>query len=141
MIHALTTNQRLDAAPPLNGLAAVVSHLPYDCELMAEVEAAGFVGVQFVKFGDRPCFHFHGIEMRETELLASKPGVAECEACVSVIYKGPFAQVIDESGQVFPRGQRVMVDAATRNRLRQSVGSSQFAFPETLGPSSAGCCG
>ena len=141
MIHALTTNRRLDAAPPLNGLAAVVSHLPYDRELMVEVEAAGFVGVQLVKFGDRPCFHFQGIEMRETELLAWKPGVGECEACVSVIYKGPFAQVIDESGQVFPRGQRVMVNAATRDRLRQSVGSSQFAFPETLDPSSAGCCG
>ncbi len=140
LIHALTTNHRLEAAPPLNGLAAVVSHLPHDRELMAEVAAAGFVGVQLVKFGDRPCFHFHGIEMRETELLAWKPGGAESETCVGVIYKGPFAQVTDECGQVFPRGQRMMVDTVTRDRLQQGAGASQFAFPETLDPSSAGCC-
>lgn len=141
-IHVLTTDRSLDAAPALPGLASIVTHVPLDKQLLGEVQAAGFVGLKLAAFGDLPCFNYQGVEMRETQLVAWKPGPSELRARYAVLYKGPFAQVTDEAGVVFPRGQKVNVDAATRDRLKQGAGGSQFAFfGESDKATATGCCG
>ena len=58
--------------------------------------------------------------MRELQLegfVASTPAEGEIE----VLYKGPFSEVRDESGRVYPRGSRVVVPVSVAERLRSSA--------------------
>jgi catechol 2,3-dioxygenase-like lactoylglutathione lyase family enzyme len=138
-IHVLSTNRPLDAAPALPGLASVVTSVPVDERLMADVQAAGFVAARLSKFADCPCFVHEGIEMRETELVAWKRSPDGPGGDCTVLYKGPFTQVRDERGLIFPRGQRVRVNAATRRRLEQTA-AGQFAFlAETVDGAATDC--
>ncbi len=138
-IHVLSTNRLLDAAPVLPGLASVVTHVPLDERLIADVQAAGFVAARLSKFADRPGFVYQGIEMRETELVAWKSSQDGPGGDCTVLYKGPFMQVRDETGLIFPRGQRVRVDAATRKRLEQTA-AEQFAFlADSVDATASGC--
>ncbi|HYT93852.1 MAG TPA: hypothetical protein VEL76_34350, partial [Gemmataceae bacterium] len=76
-----------------------------------------------LKLEAKPCFVRDGIEMREMQLegwKASEPGRG-----ATVLYKGPFRQVIDDTGAVYRRGERVMVDASAAERLRQEAGGEQ----------------
>ena len=50
------------------------------------------------------------------------------EPRTQVVYRGPFAQVTDDSGQVYPRGERVAVDGSTAARLRLGPSADQFSF-------------
>jgi arsenite methyltransferase len=128
----------LSAAPKLPGPAAAVQHVPVDHELLAEIEAAGLAGIYLSKFGASPCFHHDGCEMRETKIVAWKPrqGGADSMHVDSpvaksrgiVLYKGPFREISDDSGQKFRRGQRVAVDAATFDRLKSGPAAEQFLF-------------
>ena len=142
IIHALTTDRALDAPPQLPGLASLVTHVPVDRDLLSAAQNAGLVGIELSKFGDGPCFHFQGLEIREMQLVAWKPEPVPAGATHVVMYKGPFVQASDETGRVFRRGERVHVDAATRRRLQQGAAAGQFAFlTESDAAPTAGCCG
>lgn len=129
LVHVLTASSPLPdhVRLQLPGPAAAVEHTPLDTELVNELEAAGFVGIQYAKFGASPCFHYSSVEMRETKLLAYQPGSAEQATCLA-IYKGPFRESRDDSGRVFRRGERVRIDAATRDLLKRSSAAEQFLF-------------
>lgn len=127
LVHVLTAAAKLPEGTRLHlpGPAAAVAHVPLDRELVAELESAGFVGVHYSKFGASPCFHSQGVEMRETKLLAYKsepPGNARYTA----IYKGPHREVRDDAGRIFHRGERVVIDEAGCNLLRNSPTVDQF---------------
>jgi hypothetical protein len=62
--------------------------------------------------------------MREQQLEGFKPA-AEGER-VAVIYKGPFQEITDDHGTVFPRGERVLLAAHRAERLRRGEGAGQF---------------
>ncbi|HUY31969.1 MAG TPA: ArsI/CadI family heavy metal resistance metalloenzyme [Pirellulales bacterium] len=144
LVHVLTANRALSAAPKLPGPAAAVEHVPVDRELLAEVEAAGLVGIYLSKFGASPCFHHEGAEMRETKILSWKPRQGGTESRGTefrvtefrgiVLYKGPFREVSDETGRAFRRGDRVAVDAVTWDRLKAGPAAEQFLFllPEVI---------
>ncbi|HET6881104.1 MAG TPA: ArsI/CadI family heavy metal resistance metalloenzyme [Pirellulales bacterium] len=127
LVHVLTAATSLPdgVAVRLPGPASVVEHVPLDRELVAELEAAGFIGVQYSKFRASPCFHYQGVEMRETKLLAFKPSTAGKPSHVA-IYKGPFRELHDDAGRVFHRGERVAIDAVTCNLLKSSPAADQF---------------
>lgn len=51
-----------------------------------------------------------------------------------VVYKGPFRDLTDDEGRVYPRGQTVAVPPGVWEGLRQGPAADQFAFlaPETV---------
>jgi hypothetical protein len=128
LVHVLTGSTPLaqGVRPQLPGPAAVVERVPLDSELVAELEQAGFVALRYAKFGASPCFHYQGVEMRETKLLAYKP--ANGGPNHVALYKGPFRELRDDTGQVYRRGERVVVDEATYNLLKTGPAADQFLF-------------
>jgi hypothetical protein len=92
--------------------------------MVALVEQAGFQGVRLLKFDAQPCFVRNGVNMRETQIEAWTP--TPNSTTVTVIYKGPFHEVKDDRGTVYPRGRRVAVDATVAERLRAPEWAGQF---------------
>jgi arsenite methyltransferase len=92
---------------------------------MSLVEAAGFEGVRLLKFDAKPCFVRDGVSMRATQLEAWKAS-EDSGPSVTIVYKGPFREVRDDLGNVFPRGRRVLIDAATAGRLWSPEWAGQF---------------
>jgi catechol 2,3-dioxygenase-like lactoylglutathione lyase family enzyme len=123
-VHTLTGDRPMDGRPSLPGPAALVQFVPVGADLIREVASAGFQGLRLAKYGAAPCFTQFGVEMRETQMEAYKPfvGTGRCE----VLYKGPFGEVTDDAGNVYPRGRRVSVPAAAADLLRQGPLAEQF---------------
>jgi hypothetical protein len=128
LVHVLTADRPLSSSPKLPGPAAAVQATPVDRELLSEMEAAGLVDIQLSKFGESPCFHYDGAELRETKVLARKPGGGAGAVCGSVLYKGPFRELTDDLGCVYRRGERVAVDADAWERLKSGPAAGQFLF-------------
>jgi catechol 2,3-dioxygenase-like lactoylglutathione lyase family enzyme len=121
--HTLVGEQAV-TKPVLPGPAAHVQFVPTEAAPLRLLEAAGFEGLRFVKFDAHPCFQREGISMREQQLEGFKPAADAGQ--VVVIYKGPFRQVTDDDGTVFPRGARVSLGADRAERLRSGDGAGQF---------------
>jgi SAM-dependent methyltransferase len=124
-VHVLTAERPFAGEPGLPGPAAAVRRVPVDADVVALVGSAGFEGGRLLKFDAKPCFVRDGVAMRETQLEAWKPA-ADSGRPVMVVYKGPFGEVRDDRGSVFPRGRRVAIDAATAERLRSPEWSAHF---------------
>jgi hypothetical protein len=104
-----------------------VRHVPLEAEPVRVVESGGFEGVRVLKLDARPCFVREGVQMREMQLggwRAARPAGTGA----TVLYKGPFRQVADDAGVVYPRGERVAVDAAGAERLRRVVPAEELVF-------------
>ncbi len=140
-MHVLTGDRPSpNAHPRLPGPAAVVAHVPHEAVPLAALARAGFVRARFDKLAHEPCFVVGEVRMRETRISAVKPGHRPAAASHQALYLGPFAQVIDDFGNVFPRGKRVAVNVHDWQQLAQSQGAEHF---QLLGPAAAagGHCG
>ncbi len=125
MVHTLTAETPFPGVPKLPGLAQYVRHVPVRQALLNALEAAGFTGLYLLKFGSNPCFVVEGIEMRETMITGCKPAPEGAEArCV--IYKGPFATVVDDEGRSYMRGEPKAISEAQWAALRQSAIGDHF---------------
>jgi hypothetical protein len=124
-VHVLTAEKPFPGVPDLPGPAAAVRHVPGDGEVVAFLEAARFQGLRLLKFDAAPCFVRQGIALRETQVEAWKPELADGRE-VTVVYKGPFREVADDAGRVYPRGRRVTVAAAAAEPLRAPEWAGQF---------------
>lgn len=88
---------------------------------------AGFVGVGYDKWQAEPWRTVGGIEFRAVTLVAAKPaGGARVDRGHAVIYRGPFAEVRDDEGHVFPRGERMAVCAGTYRLLTEGPYADDF---------------
>jgi hypothetical protein len=67
-----------------------------------------------------------GVRMREFLLTGRKPGHRSRCATHLAIYLGPLAQVADDFGNVFPRGERVSLNIHDWQLLSGSTVASQF---------------
>jgi catechol 2,3-dioxygenase-like lactoylglutathione lyase family enzyme len=123
-VHVLTAERTFEGHPDLPGPASVVAHVPVDAEVVASVEAAGFVDVRMVKFNARPCFERQGVPMRELQLEGRRP--APSKASVRVLYKGPFRELEDDQGNRYPRGRWVQIDQVMAERLAAPEWTSHF---------------
>jgi catechol 2,3-dioxygenase-like lactoylglutathione lyase family enzyme len=125
LIHCLTAASEAPQPLELPGPAAVVKRAPVDAELLSALESAGFHAIELTKFGSGPCFQVEGIEMRETMLRAFQP-VGDATGLRTVVYRGPFQEVVDEAGIVWRRGERREVSEAVWHLLRQSAFEPHF---------------
>jgi hypothetical protein len=72
------------------------------------------MAVCYDKWDADPWQVIDGIEFRSATLTAVKPAAANNRAnSHAVIYRGPFAVVIDDEGHSYTRGQRVNVSEAS----------------------------
>lgn len=112
---------------------------------------AGFLAIRLDKWDSHPWQIVDGIEFRSVTVTAVKGDGKDCiEHGHQVIYRGPFAEVRDEEGHVFPRGERVAVCERTFRFITQGplkedfiaiapagVAEPESAAPETRGPAEA----
>lgn len=88
---------------------------------------AGFMAVKLDKWDAQPWQVVEGIEFRSVTLLATKGHGKECiDRGHAVIYRGPFAEVRDEEGHVFPRGERMAVCERTFRFLTEGPYQESF---------------
>jgi catechol 2,3-dioxygenase-like lactoylglutathione lyase family enzyme len=126
-VHVLVSDRPLQGPPQLPGPAAYVGHVPLESEPPRLLERAGFVGMRLLKFDAQPCFVRESANLREMQLEGFNPAAADGAGQI-VLYKGPFRQVTDDTGTVYPRGERVRTSAASAERLRSDGGAEQFLF-------------
>lgn len=139
-VHGLAADQPfLNGPPKLEGMAAMVRRVPTREEPLAVLRDAGFAGIEFAKLGDCGCLQYDGIEMREFRVKAYKPETPAVRER-HVLYKGPFAQSVDDLGNVYLRGRRVPVDAAAWDLLRRGGAAEQFVLLHPNNYSEAGSC-
>lgn len=81
-----------------------------ESELMRALRDAGFVGIRLIGWQEAPLRVVAGVEFRAATIHAVKPTGVECiDRGDAVIYRGPYAQVVDDEGHLFLRGERMAV--------------------------------
>jgi len=141
-MHVLTGDRPSpNAHPRLPGPAAVVAHVPAEAVPLAALARAGFVRARFDKLAHEPCFVVGEVRMRETRFSAVKPGHRPAAATHQALYLGPFAQVADDFGNVYPRGKRVAVNIHDWQQLAQSQGAEHFLLLKPDEAAGGQCCG
>lgn len=139
-VHVLTGEAAVEN-PDLPGGAGAVRAVPPEGDPVALLEAAGLVGVRLLKYDAKPCFVRGGVGMRELQLEGFAPAAGGgCD--VEVMYKGPFRELTDDEGNVYPRGRRVTVPAAAADRLRAGDLLGQFTVfePTAARPATTSAC-
>jgi catechol 2,3-dioxygenase-like lactoylglutathione lyase family enzyme len=142
-MHGLAGDRPLDAPlPRLPGPAAVVEHVPAAIEPMRVMQEAGLVEVRFDRLSKTAHFTIAGVPMREVILLGRKPGYRPKKLTHQAVYLGPLAQVTDDFGNVFARGERVSLNIHDWQVLSKSVAAAQFQFfaPAPLAVVQESCC-
>jgi catechol 2,3-dioxygenase-like lactoylglutathione lyase family enzyme len=127
LVHGLMADRPFPGKQPeLPGLAALVSHVPVQSLPLELLKAAGFVGLHIARYSDKPWFRHEGVELREVKIVAWQPVASASYR--RVLYKGPFAEAVDDIGTVYPRGVRMEVSDSTWEMLRRSPAAEQFLF-------------
>jgi len=91
---------------------------------------AGFVDVAYEKWDETPWQVVEDIEFRSVTVVATKPMEDNLDMGHTVIYRGPFAQLIDDEGNGYQRGERLSVSETTWNSLLNSMAKDSFIFIE-----------
>ena len=114
-------------------------------EFLNEFSAAGFGAVCYDKWDAEPWQVVEDIAFRSVTLTAVKPASNNKQADGKIIiYRGPFAAVVDDEGQIYTRGQRVDVSEATHAMLLNPAFNEAFIDTSAAGrqtPVNNGCCG
>jgi catechol 2,3-dioxygenase-like lactoylglutathione lyase family enzyme len=139
LVHGLMADRPFPVTmPTLPGLAAMVSRVPVHSVPLEALARAGFVGLQITRYSERPWFQHDGVELREVKISGWQPSADGPPR--RVLYKGPFAEAVDELGTVYRRGQRVEVTRATWELLRRGAAAENFLFLD-LPAANAETCG
>ena len=126
---------------------------------LAAFEEAGFYGIEVVSRQAEPWQVVEGIAFRSVTVRAYKPDprATDAEAGHHAVYNGPWAFVMDEAGNQFPRGEAVPVTTAQFERLARPPYADRVTLmqesnaPEPTQPTPSakqpsldivgGCCG
>ena len=111
-----------------------------EAEFLQEFTNKGFHAACYDKWDARPWQVVEGIEFRSVTLTAVKPASPVDQGQeTTVIYKGPFAEVVDDAGNCYQRGQRVPVSQQTHELLTGDAYHGGFiSLSDAAGQ--AGCC-
>jgi len=140
-LHMLTSESPLDGPIELPVPAAHVRHVPVRGVLMQKVADAGFADIRLTTFRSKACFQSEGKPLRETKVVALKPAVELATDLndVQLVYKGPFAEVCDDLGEVWRRGELKSVSAIRWEQMKQAGIESFFTLiPRTTAFSQCG---
>lgn len=125
--------QHLKADPNL--WSGCISGAFGELEFLQAFVDAGFQAVCVDKWSSEAWQVVEGIEFRSVTVTAVKPEGNEClDVGHAVIYRGPFAEVRDEEGHVFPRGERIAVCARTYKALTSGPHRDSFIGIEPAVP-------
>lgn len=127
-LRGVAADRPLEGPPQLPGPAAVVEFVPTFSDVLAAVEAAGFEGVELVRFGEDYCLTHRGAELREFKIVAWRAADLPRERTAVAVYRGPFAEVRDDSGVVFRRGEPVAIDESVAERIKSSPAGDRFVL-------------
>jgi len=101
---------------------------------------AGFVAVAYDKWDAAPWQVVDDIEFRSVTLMAVKPETTGMiDAGHAVIYKGPYAEVCDDMGNYFPRGERIAVSKRTFGFIANGPYQNDFIAIEPAEATDGGC--
>ena len=90
---------------------------------------AGFYGIEILKMEAKPWRTVEGIEFRSMTIQAYKGKQGPCfERNQAVIYRGPFAKVLDDDGHEMERGRRYAVCDKTYHLYKRSPYAGHFEF-------------
>ncbi len=96
-------------------------------------EEAGFYGIHILKRDEKPWRTVQGIEFRSVTVEAFKGKQGPCfERNQSVIYKGPFKEVLDDDNHRMLRGQRYAVCDKTYNLYKKHPYGEFFEFVDPI---------
>lgn len=138
-VHGLVSNQPVQGTPQLSGMASLVKQIPVESQPIRELLQAGFGEIEVVKLPEKSVFQFGDIEMREVKLHARKPSPPADSTLRIVVYKGPFASFVDDTGLTFLRGIRTSIDSAHEARLARSSAARNFLFIQSDAANTAAC--
>ncbi|WP_254507246.1 ArsI/CadI family heavy metal resistance metalloenzyme [Anatilimnocola floriformis] len=128
VIHGLLCDRPFPGEPKLPGLASLVKYIPTEQEIEHLLHAAGFESLFYETLSDVNCIDAPGVELRHGLLVGLRGAATKQNKDQAVVYRGPFAQVCDEHGTVYPRGERIAVTAVVAAQLKQGPAADQFAF-------------
>jgi ubiquinone/menaquinone biosynthesis C-methylase UbiE len=113
-----------------------------EAEFLDEFAAAGFCAVSYDKWDPDPWQIVNEIEFRSVTLTAVKPEVPDNQLNrQTVIYRGPFATVTDDTGNCYTRGQRTPVTDLQHSLLINPAYNSAFIDLSASGDDQqTGCC-
>jgi arsenite methyltransferase len=111
-------------------------------EMLDAFVNAGFVAVAYDKWEAEPWQVVEGIEFRSVTITAIKPMDEPClDVGHAVIYRGPYSEVYDDEGHVYPRGHRIATCARSYDLLTNGVYKDDFIgiAPASLKPAVNWC--
>ena len=124
----------------LPGPASAVEYAPTPSELTAALTRAGFRDVHIVLLSQKPYFVVEGVGMREIRIQARKPGHRTQQKTHHAVYRGPLAEVTDDYGNVFRRGELTPLNAHDWQMLSKGDAAASFIFLTPAEKSEAACC-
>jgi len=96
-------------------------------EMLDAFVKAGFVAVAYDKWEGEPWQVVEDIEFRSVTITATKPKDEPClDVGHAVIYRGPYSEVYDDEGHVYPRGHRIATCARSFELMTQGVYGDDF---------------
>lgn len=106
------------------------------------LEAAGFEGIRIEARDEGPAKVIGDVEIRSVTITATKPAVpsAGLTEGTSVMYRGPWVEVVDEQGLRLRRGDIVAVTGALGAKCRTAPYLSELLVLDTEGENNASCC-
>lgn len=128
-IHGLAGDRPLTVPlPALPGPAAIVQRVPVAVEPMQAMVDAGLIEIRFEKLSTTVQFTVDDVKMREVVLIGCKPGYRPRKLTHEAIYLGPLAQVTDDFGNVFRRGEWVALNIHDWQVLSRCSAGVAFQF-------------
>ena len=124
----------------LPGPASAVGYAPTPSELTAALTRAGFRDVHIVTLSQKPCFVAEGVAMRECRIQARKPGHRTQQKTHHAVYRGPLAEVTDDYGNVFRRGELTPLNVHDWQMLSKGDAAASFIFLTPGASSEVACC-
>jgi catechol 2,3-dioxygenase-like lactoylglutathione lyase family enzyme len=112
----------------LPGPASAVEYAPTPSELTAALTRAGFRDVHIVLLSQKPYFIVEGVGMREIRIQATKPGHRTQQKTHHAVYRGPLAEVTDDYGNVFRRGELTPLNVHDWQTLSKGDAAASFMF-------------
>jgi catechol 2,3-dioxygenase-like lactoylglutathione lyase family enzyme len=128
-LHGLTADRSGNGGKlDLPGPAAAVEFVPTPAEVAAELARAGFVDIEIALLSKTAYFVVDGVPMRECRIRAKKPGHRPAQKAHHAVYRGPLAEVKDDYGNVFRRGELTPLNVHDWQMLAKSAAGDAFLF-------------